>query len=310
MIIIGILAGLILAAAGAARTAMRRGAIVTEINLLQQSMQQYENQYGSYPPNAQDPEALVRHLKKAFPRISVEDLTVARHLANDPTLTGNLNPPMNGAEALVFWLGGFSKDPQHPLSGPGGPAEPDFSDRNSIFAFDVGRLGANSSSMRTFTFTVNGNTRVINLYHYTPEDLTEPYVYFDTSRGKFDDYPSGWTDSKQEAKYWPVYRASDGAGLKGVVRAYVKDHNGRPEFINSDSFQILSAGLDDYWSAPANGSVEEWEKMWIDWPGYDGDIMIGGKEVESPRPFPAGPFVGEMEDNLANFATGGLGDAN
>ena len=29
---------------------------------------------------------------------------------------------MNAAEALVFWLGGFSDDPKYPISGPGGPS--------------------------------------------------------------------------------------------------------------------------------------------------------------------------------------------
>ena len=64
---------------------------------------------------------------------------------------------MTAGEAVVFWLGGFSRDPKFPISGDGGPSYASFGmarhpadriatldpieSRKWVFPFDVTRLG-------------------------------------------------------------------------------------------------------------------------------------------------------------------------
>ena len=130
--IIAILASLVLFGASRAMVFTRQATIVTEIDNISGSLQEYKSRHGDYPPNtivntpAQRNAVLAdlkRHFKKAFPKHQEpESLFVA--LANLPAqgATGAPYRGMNSAEAVVFWLGGFSEDVRYPVSGKGGPS--------------------------------------------------------------------------------------------------------------------------------------------------------------------------------------------
>ena len=113
IVIIGMLVALISAAAAVAIGRANETVVKIELDNIAQAFQAYKNKYGSYPPNFSDRDAVERHLKRAFPR--------HRENSGSPTnvvellLAQDLTP----AEAVVFWLGGFSSNPEFPLTGPG-----------------------------------------------------------------------------------------------------------------------------------------------------------------------------------------------
>ena len=129
--IIGILAGLITAAALRARTRARIALIVLEISELDAACKKFKERFGDYPPDGGDVAATTRFLRKAFPRMT----------------TGSA-PSATPATALVVWLGGmtgadgrpngFSADPAIPFDATAtGRIEP-------FFDFDTSRLKSNT----------------------------------------------------------------------------------------------------------------------------------------------------------------------
>jgi len=313
--IIGMLAALIIPAVMAGIDAAKRGAIVAEISGLDTAMKQYKNTYGSFPPNFSDPAAVVRHLKKAFPRIAGSELALVDSNPDGASLF-ELNP----AEAIPFWLGGFSNDPEFPLTGQGGPlfvpliaADREYDEhgdgivnldaRTPLFEMDKSRLEEGPTGHIEIADPAGGGVIEVVLYQYRPTNLEEPYVYFDTSRGKFD---LVGTADYVEAIDWPYYKSSIG---NGIVRALVIA--GTKDFVNPDSFQILAAGTDDTWSLEDPSDAVEWSRNWTVEPDaadqvQDPDVNI---VIGRPKSFPAGPYTGDMADNLSNFATGAFEDA-
>ena len=298
IVIIGVLAGLVLPAINAARERARVTRIVMEISNLHAAMQDYRNTYGSYPPNFSDVNAVVRHFKKAFPRIASTELLLVRQLAN-PTLPDALVPPLTPAEALVFWLGGFSSNPEFPLTGPGGPLYEfaaldehshinNLNDRTFRYEFNKAVLADNE----TREFTMASGNKVI-LFAYPPEGFEEPLVYYDTSR-------AGIMNSAGLANAYVLttaaspglrWESAQGAAAPLYRIAATDPDPANPttfEFVNADSFQILHSGTDDDWGS---------------------DAWNNATSPPTPNPYPNGPFTGEMADNLANFATGALEDA-
>ncbi|MFN9433668.1 MAG: type II secretion system protein, partial [Planctomycetota bacterium] len=142
--ILGILAGLLAVGVNAARVAILKRAQKFEIEMIAQAVEQYRQKYGDYPPDGSSWPVMEAHLRKAFPNILISELNLLDpklHVANgyirndnDTTATHPLLPyarsidssinsgrVMDSAEALVFFLGGFSSDHMRPLTGPGGP---------------------------------------------------------------------------------------------------------------------------------------------------------------------------------------------
>ncbi len=122
--IIGVLAAMVTAAAVNAITAANETRIKVEAANLAAAFKAYKAKYGSYPPNF-DPsngnDAVVNHLRKAFPRIAQSELTAVAGYDYGP------------AEAVVFWLQGFKPDVTQPINGAG--------QRTPFFEFDERRVG-------------------------------------------------------------------------------------------------------------------------------------------------------------------------
>jgi hypothetical protein len=173
-----------------------------------------------------------RHILKVWPRISNEEMAAVT----------SLDVVVDPAEALVFWLGGFSSDPKRPFTGTGGPflmdgdgnvaANPD---RNEgAFSFDKARL----------QYDDDGDAFPV----YPPRGRTEPFVYFDArtygGSGPIADPPTNG--------FYPL----SGGNPKGVAKPYLSN---RPdpdspyglEWVNDNSFQIISAGLDGNYGSAA-----------------------------------------------------------
>ena len=166
IVIIGILAAISIPAIGYAVRKAKQGAQAMEVNTLAQAVERYAmDNGGDYPPDGSSNEILQGHMRKRFPRMTEPDITLLARLTddNDENNTGTTGTfsgvAMDRGEALVFFLGGFSKNLQLPLTGPGGPldyigpANPTVAQRqdlanyqynatrdNSFFDFDPQRL--------------------------------------------------------------------------------------------------------------------------------------------------------------------------
>ena len=322
--IIAVLAGLITVAVAGAMRRAKEAAIILELQQLGSAVEDFKNNYGAYPPNAMSSgrnfsgedvfdtvqSDFERMFKKAFPRHQ-EPVALIRALVGNTTSGIVLPGGMTASEAMVFWLGGFSSDPQYPISGPGGPSfinpaggQPVASnevleDRNWRFEFDLGRLvprldtgvfdddtAAADGGGRFITYVdpVNSSiTRRINLWRYLPGDSSVEVAYFDTSRHDPEEYDldlSGFLNGGIFA-------------LKKLREGY--DPNATMlstdvYFANNGKFQILHCGVDDAWGN-----------------------LIGFNFTQGVNPtdllfLPEGPFIGDVADNLTHFTQSGLAE--
>ncbi len=189
IVIIGILAGLLLPAINGARKRGQITAISLEIQNLKNAVEQYKQTYGDYPPDGTNINVVLRHLRVVFPRIHPSELVFFENtirVPDDPTGSTIMDP----AEALCFFLGGFSEDPRYPLTGEGGPlvrVPKDNPNRlvrnnsreNAIFDFSPERLTVLQAN---FTPVPNWDVNVADYLFpvYIPAHSELPYVYFDS----------------------------------------------------------------------------------------------------------------------------------
>ena len=115
-----------------------RGRISLEIKNISGSMENFKNDYGDLSAQRDEFSArqcrqtrfnqvasdFVRTMKKAFPRHQDEPACLITRALSAPIsiANGNLLTALGAPRGAVFWLGGFSDDPQYPISGPGGPS--------------------------------------------------------------------------------------------------------------------------------------------------------------------------------------------
>jgi len=340
--IIAILAGLL---TGAVMNAMRRAkqaAITLEIGQIDGQIEDFKNVLGAYPPNGMSPDNVrdysnellvdvhaddfVLMFKKAFPRHNEPEGLIRAFAGFDPSMSPD-NPEieegLTGAEALVFWLGGFSADTQFPISGPGGPsfainppsAVEDLTSRNLRYEFDLGRLGPrdpdgkfhdtdNSGSGRFVVYRVDlnddndttdpGERRRINFWRYTPDGSAEPIVYFDTSRHRAQTQENNGNFVNNYDPWFYTDRAASNPELRYALKRQNETGTDRIEFVNQGKFQLLHCGIDDLWGDFGQNS------MWIGDPQTSANSNL--------KLFPTGPFLAEVADTVTNFYTGTLAD--
>ncbi len=255
IVIIGILVGLLLPTIGAVRDRATNAAIAIEINNLAQGIEAYRLKYGDYPPDFSDNALVTRHVMQVWPNIDPTELDV---------LTAVSRFGVDPAEALVFWLGGFSSDPQHPFTGRGGPIRVDAGPRysinpdreNGLYDFDKGRLtqaiNVNGFLMSNEEARLRtGPTRAAQadvFPVYMVKRRNTPFVYIDART-----YAGDATTGLLPASF-PLAAFQPTTNVLGVATAYRSD---RPrtvtpadpvpfEFANPHTFQIICAGLDDH----------------------------------------------------------------
>ncbi len=275
--IIGILMGIAIPAIGAALRRGREGAVRTEVEALSQSIEAYKLKYGDYPPDFFDWNLVVRHYRKIFPSIEISELNVLRdQCALQTAVDSNAANPahdsfrIDRAEALVWSLGGFSSDPQHPFTGAGGPLTPkgtlvvtarpthynnfayngtrenalfDFKTNLTVGEYDVSALTALS------TEEAAGSGDLFPTYVRDAEGA--PYLYFD-SRTYGSSVASTTIVNLYNApagKSWGRTRPYLGSQLvsptESVVRTLPAAGSAGLAFMNKNTFQIISGGLDD-----------------------------------------------------------------
>jgi len=271
--IIGILAGIAVPAIQGGVYRANVAAIKLEVNSIASAIDKYSLKYGDYPPDFSDKSVIDRHYRKVFPRMSEDeagllDAMVGTGVSFDPTI-------IDRAEALVWCLGGYSDDIQRPFTAPGGPLDwigsgtylaatsiekrtptnyQINSDRtNKLFDFAAERLtigSVNSSAAlsptnRYISSEESGTGDLVPTY--LAREGGAPFVYFDAR-----------TYRKQHATLGMNGYAGSGFGF---VRPYISDLVKKVtttanflslpdalqswQFVNPDTFQVISAGMDD-----------------------------------------------------------------
>ncbi|MCA9128566.1 MAG: prepilin-type N-terminal cleavage/methylation domain-containing protein [Planctomycetales bacterium] len=344
--IIGLLVGLLVPAIGMVSKSIREKAIAMEVTTLSDAINKYEQKYNDLPPDGASLPILQRHLLKAFPQMAASELALLTTDVFPGTSTPLVNNFGNGsaigvmdpAEAIVFFLGGFSEDPQFPFSGVGGPIyitdgngvqqtsgsitpanrgsvqyNPDRN--NPLYDFKQGQMTLDvigGITASTDEGELLGNPAVNDLLPaYRPSGQRAPYVYFDHRTYAF---PVG------SATFYNHYTLAD----HGACRPYRSDDintkvpvtpanaNAYYRFMAEKSFQLISAGLDDSYGG-------------IPWNGIGGGPVFyrfpSGRSIDF-GPVPNGaPLEGEFtnyadtsgistqNDNAASFADSILGDS-
>ncbi|MBQ7109768.1 MAG: prepilin-type N-terminal cleavage/methylation domain-containing protein [Thermoguttaceae bacterium] len=331
IVIIGLLAGITSTVLVSARKSARGAVVATQMAQLSMALDEYKNQFGEYPPDFSDPEAVVRHVKKRWPRYNLPGATVQLqyeefmlHVQHGckvssgsieaPTGLGDLDGQhvwnlQNYISSLVFWLGGlpdydgkpsgFYANPKAPLGVGYNSADvlvplalPLKARREApLFDFELKNIG-------TYLTVDNGGTRVF----YPVEDADEL-----------------WDASLNAFVYVPAFEQGD---LPLVYfRPSPNSPYGAPNGSSSKTFYL--ADSDDVTNATltravpyarnydANGNLVwlEEKRFQMIHPGVDGafgpDENLDGPRDGVPTIAPKDLVYSGDEDNIVNFAEAG-----
>jgi prepilin-type N-terminal cleavage/methylation domain-containing protein len=269
--IIAILAGLLLPVIGTVRRRGQVTATVLEIQSLKNAIEQYKNKFGDYPPDGSNSVVFQRHIRVAFPRIAPQEITYLNSLILD---SHNLAvTKLDAAEALVFFLGGFSDDPRFPFTAKGGPLTGDRS--LGLFEFDPTRLSIDSTTVNINTTSnpiiVSLSTDETVLHNqalterdifpvYFPKGSDVPFVYFDSRTYMPRSIYTYNGNAVPPVQYPPADWCAENPHshpvtlITGIARPYRSDQRRQItpgddshsyKWINTDTFQIIAAGIDN-----------------------------------------------------------------
>lgn len=342
--IIGILMSIAIPAVMRSIATARTTSIRMEVAAIEQAIEKYLQEHGDYPPDFSSWPVVQKHYRKLFPRMLDAEATLLYNLLH---ASGTYQPAaMDRAEALVWALGGYSKNKQRPFSGDGGPlawigtapytdsgvtdadrANPDnFQiniDRvNAFYDFAIERLNVstiNSSAVFSLTNRYESTDDDDLFPTYAARDGGAPFIYFDS-------------------RTYDVYYATLGfngysTSAFGAVRPYLSDKSkANPtganyatlvaaiqgwQFMNPNTFQVISAGLDNSFGSIVGPSAAP-RQIFFQYP--QGTAIEPSTSVDTPgelavanvRGFQESSAFGVVEnfhlDNITNFSTSQLVD--
>jgi type II secretory pathway pseudopilin PulG len=249
--IIGVLAGLLVPAVFAVRKTFNNASVKFEVQGLDTAVNNYRSKYGDYPPDGSSWPIMEAHFRKVFPNILQSELQLlnpANNANNAYIRSDYAGRVMDPAEAMVFFLGGFSSDGQRPFSGKGGPFVQVPS--TTIYRYNPNRDNAlYEFKNERLTLTVDAQGAVSSddgslgadlLPVYASYGTTVPYVYFDSR-----------TYQSRTVAFVGNYHAATPAdpltpaGLMGVARPLISPSTGTTVvYENPKTFQIISPGID------------------------------------------------------------------
>jgi hypothetical protein len=270
------------------------------------AVEAYRTKYGDYPPDGSSWPVMEAHLRKAFPNIIVSELqlldpkynqkssqvfpnTVRNfYIRNDNDVSathfhllqpprglgyGDLDPSLksgrvfDSAEALVFFLGGFSSDSQRPFTGPGGPfkANPtgggliyNSQRENAFFEFKTNRLSLSDDGSISIDETVLNEgipNDLLPVYIGAGPTLQQggkPIVYFDSRTYQF---------STPQDVYFNFFVDGDVTKSFNCARPFLStdlNTSASPSpllYSNAKTYQIMNAGYDNLYGCMAPKDV-------------------------------------------------------
>ena len=251
IVIIGILASMIVVAVNSARTAARRAIIKTQIAQVEGALAQYLKTYGEYPPDFSDEAAVMRHLRKRWPKWQggpkdIAEFCDAINAAagydfSMATVHGTTKSRGAHIGALAFWLGGI----------------PDSNGLLNGFSADISDpLGLNGSitqwdkDSQFMELTIGNNCDIIDgLPVITANGY--PIVYFKpNAAGKYwqkgtEDDPMCFHIHYNAAKHPPTWEyLGDGVPYAKSVEKDKNDIVVNVVWHNPKTYQLIHPGLD------------------------------------------------------------------
>jgi prepilin-type N-terminal cleavage/methylation domain-containing protein len=271
VVIISILVTIIAVAVVAAQRASKRARIALEMNQVAMALEHYKAEFGEYPPDMFDDDALVRHVKKRWPRLLIasvrlnvpqtppstltatqlEAWTIRQAISNTYSdICGNnvdFTQPGSEVGALVLWLGGFPNsdgklsgfyaDPENPFFvDPTVPLEDRRYDGKSFITLELGE----GKKVRFMDFSSAGSPWSVPVIGSESRDGFVPVVYF---RGR----ASGGANA---------YLFDNGSGVMTVKQIEIApsdwvvpyaeevDSGVVKKWRNPTTYQLIHAGLD------------------------------------------------------------------
>jgi len=314
--------GLLLPAVFGVKASFDRAAAKIEVQALNDAVENYRSKAGDYPPDGSNWAQTERHLRKAYPNILSSEI--------------NLLNPANGAmmdraEALVFFLGGFSSDSQRPFTGKGGPfinigtiAAPiyryNISRENSHFEFPLARLTVLSdasgnifSEDETLFAVVTSDIFPVFMGRGNSKLAGVPYVYFDsrTYLSNIGTVAMPLYNCYQPSNILTATSPTAPRGDLGAVRPYLAGVTaaGAFTFENSKTFQIIAPGIDGRYGGRLVAVGQQWFSSSGDSKGksftYNGTIMsldsTSTKKLELNENLGIRGLEQPAHDNFGNF---------
>lgn len=288
--IIGMLAGLTTTVLVSARSSVRNSVVTSTEAQLSMALDEYKNRYGEYPPDLSDDIAVMRHIKKRWPRYNVASagdfmehikrgcqISSAVYANRNDAYTASTTEPGQHVwvlgryvSSLVFWLGGlpdangipsgFYANPKCPLGVDRDGnviAKPARATREKpLFEFDrknLAYLGYDGSGNDTVFYPGNEDSlwdAGLGAYVYTPA-----YCQGDLPIVYF--RPSLQMPYIQKYIFWGE-TASDGVTC---ARPYARFLDGvKSDWYEERRFQLIHPGIDGYFgpvdAAAANSSTQ------------------------------------------------------
>jgi prepilin-type N-terminal cleavage/methylation domain-containing protein len=299
--IIGVLAALVMAVGGRVLRSTRNAAMQAEISLINQAVAQWATDHGGVaPPDfaGKTPHNKCRPaLLKAFPGAGLANPQawapfLSCHMATNKAPNQRLDP----AEALVFWLGGYSN--RMPNGNPANPGIPKkllgfVPSAKSPFIEGVNNPAqmyqaiANRTMWQAKTYFPFDEARLVDQdndgwYEYLPKYSSAPYVYF--TSGSYENELVFYQSAENGSIAVPYRQDSSAESFKP------HSNSSFPALaVEPDGHQLICAGQDGV---------------------YGSDLM---EAVNLTRGYPYGALRSLSKadlDNLTNFAPGLLGDQN
>jgi prepilin-type N-terminal cleavage/methylation domain-containing protein len=291
-VIIGILVTLVTVAVAGAIKSAKRFKISAQMSEIDKVNKLYTGEFGEYPPDMFDDEALVRHVKKRFPRLDWTQLPDADSQAEQikkaisKTYTdcgyGDVDFTQKSGPlgALALWLGGFPNsdgklsgflaDPENPFVLPPEVYKDDGTVDHSKIVFDKKIF---------IDLEIGKNVRIegfgVPVISSEVQNTFVPFIYF---RGKSSGGPDAYDPEKQ----------------------FVTNHPDPQNWKNTD------IGYD--WCCPYKDTDEKWKNpstYQLIHSGLDGKFgkRTQEKTLEAVRVVSKGTNVGADDlDNLTNFS--------
>ncbi|WP_047814456.1 type II secretion system protein [Rhodopirellula islandica] len=351
--IIGILAAVLIpAVTNAVRTA-RVTSLRLEITALEGAVEQYQQKHGDYPPDFSSWAIVERHYRKAFPRMSTNDYEL---LVNMLHSSGTYDATqLDRGEVLAWTLGGYSDDTQRPFTGPGGPLawtgdgtnsygdatvtdldrqnpanfQVNIDRPNALMDFETSRL--DYSEVNDGAAMIGSNRRLSSdgdlFLSFRSDSEGAPFVYFDSrtytlydpnvssGAGDFNGYGSSTYGYVRPYLSTNANQNRSGANYTDQAAAL-----GAWQFVNPNTFQIISAGLDNNFGATASYDVNGDSNNEPIYFQYDSGAAIAPRAgvatptdliVSSVSKYQESAF-GDIEqypaDNITNFSNGTVVD--
>lgn len=276
--IIGILVALLMPAVMAVVVRGRVTRMGTEIGQLNDAIEAYKTKMGDYPPTFRDPQAVMLHIRRCYPKIVQSELNTVFATLNPPTLTAAAQ--LDEGESLVFWLSMTRNSPQYPFSQNSGAAPVKYYDfpEQRLVNLDGNLVPSFRPEYAKDTFYLYIDSRAYHLlagynamngtYDLIDDPTTAAYAEFDATVT-----PPTSADPIVRP-YWSEISASTDTMLPLQQRF---------QPMNLSKFQIICAGTD----------------------GDFGYVDTNGNWATEVKAFPSGAYYNRGDrDNITNFSAG------